>query len=513
MKYHYDKAAADKVVLFIEKYCTHVKGELAGQPLILEKWQKKEIIEPLFGWKRPDGFRKYRVCYVELPKKNGKTIVASAIALYLLTADGEKGAEIYAAAGEKTQASFCFDAAGVMVKQNPSFEQNGVKLWANSISVERTNNFFKPLSATADTKHGGNVHGVLFDELHIQKDRKLYDALQTGTANRQQPLIFIITTAGVKSPTEFGWEMHRYAMDVKEKAIIDETFLPVIYGAEDEDNIHSEKTWKKCNPNYGISVRKDFMLQQSEKAKKELTFLNSFKRFHLNIWTSSESAFIRLADWDLCNKKPVEENDFVGKVCTAGLDLGATSDFTALVLVDEDLNVLPYFWIPKDRILDRKYGDQIMRWVEQGYITATEGNITDYNFMEAKIKELASKFIIREIAYDPYNKAKTISDLTEAGIPMVEFRQGFLSMSPATKELERKILLKEINHGGNPVLKWMCNNMSIKTDPAGNIKPDKESSHDKIDGMVALLMALGRMVFGEKVEVITSMYDDPDFGK
>lgn len=513
MKYTFDKKAADRVVTFIENYCTHVKGELAGKPFILEQWQKKDIICPLFGMKRSDGFRKYRVCYVELPKKNGKTLLAAAVGLYLLTADGEKGAEIYAAAGEKTQASFCFDAAGVMVKRNDAFERNGIKLWANSITVESKNNFFKPLSATADTKHGGNVHGVLFDELHIQKDRKLYDALQTGTANRQQPIIFIITTAGVKKQGEFGWEMHEYAQQVKDGIIQDETFLPVIYGAEDDGRIYQERIWKRCNPNYDISVRKDFMKQQSEKARKELTFLNSFKRFHLNIWTSSESAFIRLKDWDACNRTELSIEDFAGKECVGALDLGANRDFTAFVLIDEDFNILPFFWIPKDNILDRKYGEQIERWVRDGYITATPGNITDYNFVESKIKELSTKLNIREIAYDPWNKAKTMNDLKEEGLNMVEFRQGPKSFSPALKELERKILHKEINHAGNPVLRWMCNNMSIRSDSNDNISPDKENSHDKIDGMVALIMATGRMVFGEKEEMVKSIYDSPDFDK
>lgn len=508
MKYHFDKEAAQTAVEFIENYCTHVKGELAGQPLILEDWQKKEIIEPLFGWKQANGLRKYRVAYIEVPRKNGKTTLASPVGLYLLFVDPENAPEIYSAAAERDQAAISFEIASRMVLNNPSLKERA-EVFKKSIVFG--SGFYKAISAEANTKHGYNCSGLIMDELHIWKSRALYDALQGGTASRSQPLTFIITTAGIRKKGEFAWEMHEYARQVKEGIIKDESFLPVIYGADDDDDPFKESTWIKANPNYGISVTKEYMKTHAKRAKNENSYLNNFKRFHLNMWVAQESVFIRATDWEACNLYAIKEDDYKGRECIGALDLASTRDFTALVFVFRDgdiYNLLPYFWIPYDTLEDRKNSDQIRAWVNEGYIKATEGNITDYNFIENKIIELSSLFDIREIAYDPWNSTQIVTNLGAGneGANMVEFRQGFVSMSPATKEFEKLILQKKLNHGGNPVLTWMVNNMTLRHDPSGNIKPDKERSSDKIDGAVAAIMAIGRSVFSWE-EKVTSIYE------
>jgi len=509
MKYFYDKEAADKVVNFIENYCTHVKGSMALQSLTLEKWQKEDIIKPLFGWKKPDGSRKYKITYIEIPRKNGKTTLAAAVGLALLFIDGEEGAEIYSAAAERDQAAISFEIASNMVLNNPTLKRKG-QVWKKSIVYGSS--FYKAISADANTKHGYNCHGILFDELHVQKNRNLYDALQGGTASRDQPLTFVITTAGIRKKGEFAWEMHEYARQVHEGLIKDDSFLPVIYGCDHEADPFKPASWKKANPNYGVSVTQEYMRTHADRAKNEISYLNNFKRFHLNMWVAQESAFIRASDWDACNLEPITEDKFDGMQCVGALDLASTRDFTAFVLIfkdDDILHILPYFWIPRMTLTDRKNAEQIMAWVNEGFIIATDGNITDYNFIQAKITELSSKFNITEIAYDPWNSTQIVTNLIDDGANMVEFRQGFVSMSPATKEMEKLVLQKKLNHGGNPVLAWMINNMTLRTDPAGNLKPDKEKSSDKIDGAVAAVMGISRAVFSW-VEQTTSIYESDE---
>jgi len=508
MRYYFDKDTADKVVGFIENYCSHVKGVMARKPLILEDWQKS-IVRDLFGWKKEDGTRRYKVAYIEVPRKNGKTTLAAAIGLALLFIDGEDGAEVYSAAAERDQAAISFEIASNMVLNNKSLNDRG-QVWKKSIVYGSS--FYKAISADANTKHGYNSHGIIFDELHVQKNRNLYDALQGGTASRSQPITFIITTAGIRKKGEFAWEMHEYARQVKEGLIKDDSFLPVIYGCDIDDDPFIEKSWKLANPNYGISVTKEYMRTHANRAKNEMSYLNNFKRFHLNIWVSQESAFIKANDWDACNLEPVNEDIFKGMQCVAALDLASTRDFTALVLAfkdDDIIHLMPFFWIPSMTMNDRRNAEQVRAWVDQGYIIATDGNITDYNFIQAKITELSSTYNITEIAYDPWNSTQLVTNLIDDGANMIEFRQGFVSMSPATKELEKLVLQKKLNHGGNPVLSWMVNNMSLKSDPAGNIKPDKDKSSDKIDGAVASVMAISRAVFSWEEKTI-SIYEQDE---
>lgn len=495
-EFHYDKKAAKHAVDFIQKLCTHVKGELIGQPLKLQKWERTEIIEPLFGWKRKDGSRRYRYCWVEVPRKNGKTTLACSIALYLLFGDGEPGAEIYSAAAAREQAGISFSIAGQMIRQSKELMSN-CEIWKNSITINGTNSFYKCLSSEAFTKHGINAHGIIFDEIHAQPDRELWDVLTTSIGSRRQPLIVAITTAGIMKKGHIAWELHQRAKQIKQGIIKDDQFLPVIYQADSTDDPFAESTWKKCNPNYGISLKKQYLQDEAAKAKNQPTYLNTFKRLHLNVWTSSEKQYIQDSDWQKCNQKKIDETFFYGKNCILSFDLSATKDFTALCIGANEngiYHILPIIYIPKKKAQSRNMRDQIEVWEREGYVTFVEGLSLDYEFVYEKINELSKRCTIQNILYDRWNKSWLVNKLQGDDAPLKDFGQGYKSMSPALKEFEKLIMDKKINHGGNPVLQWMNSNMAITEDAAGNIKPDKAKSTEKIDGMIAAIMCLAGMI-------------------
>src|SRR3990167_6455342 len=397
-EYYFDKKASDRAIGFIENFITHVKGEWAGQPMVLEKWQKEEIVKPLFGWKRKkDGLRKYRTVYIEIPRKNSKTTMAAFLGLILLLTDGEGGPEIYSAAGDKEQANIVFEIATRMVEQNPSLKQR-VEILKKSLFVPRSNGIFRSLTSESRTKFGLNPHGVIVDELHIHKNKDLLDSLDTATGSRRQPLFIIITTAGIREKGNVGWEEHLYATKVKSGAIKDETYLPIIYAADEKkDNqdvsyYFNLKTIKKANPNYGISCKEDYIARKIQKVKNEPINLNTFLRFHLNVWTSSEKSFIPGEVWDKCNKGKVTEEMFYHKDVIGALDLSSKRDFSCFGIINpETFDFLPYFWVPKMNLQNRNYARQIQGWADSGYIELTSGNIIDYGEIETKINELKEK--------------------------------------------------------------------------------------------------------------------------
>ena len=501
-EYKFDKEKADRAVGFIEKYITHVKGEMGGQYIKLEKWQIDDIIYPVFGTVNiKTGLRRYRTVYIEIPRKNAKSTLGAAIGLYLLLADGETGAEIYSAAADQKQASIIFDIAKNMVLQDDTLSRR-CRPYLYSISKRNSASFYKVISADADTKHGFNAHGILFDELHTQKNRDLWDVLTTSTGSRRQPLTFAFTTAGYDK-NSICWEIHEYARKVQEGIIVDDSFYSVIYTTDMENDIYSPVTWEDANPGLGNIVKYEYISQAANKVKNNPSFENTFRRLHLNQWTESETRWINDAIWMGCG----EHAEPMG-LCYGGLDLASTRDITALVLLfPETGTVEPYFFVPEITADDRlKDGVNYRQWINEGYIIETEGNVTDYNFVKAKIRELYDKYDIRSIAYDRWNATQLVNDLIDEKIPMERFGQGYVSMNAPTKELEKRVLNKEIKHGGNPVLRWMCSNVMIKEDPAGNIKIDKGKSTEKVDGMVALVMALGEAMTDDRP--IGSVYDE-----
>ena len=495
-----DKEYADFAVAFIESLC-HTKGTWAGKPFELMDWQE-QIIRDLFGILKPNGYRQFNTAYIEIPKKNGKSELAAAVALLLTCGDGEQRAEVYGAAADRQQASIVFDVAADMVRMCPALNKR-VKILASQkrLVYEPTNSFYQVLSAEAYSKHGFNVHGVVFDELHSQPNRKLYDVLTKGSGDaRMQPLFFLITTAGTDTHS-ICYEIHQKAQDIIDGRKIDPTFYPVIYGADDTEDWTNPKVWKKCNPSLGETIGMDKVKTACESAKQNPGEENSFRQLRLNQWVKQAVRWMPMDKWDKC-AFAVREDDLKGRVCYGGLDLSSTTDITAFVLVFPPLDeedkyiILPYFWIPEDTLDLRVKRDHVPYdiWERQGYLQTTEGNVVHYGYIEKFIEELGKKFNIREIAFDRWGAVQMVQNLESMGFTVVPFGQGFKDMSPPTKELMKLTLEQKIAHGEHPVLRWNMDNIFIRTDPAGNIKADKEKSTEKIDGAVATIMALDRAI-------------------
>ena len=496
----YDKDAADFAVMFIESLC-HTKGTWAGKKFELIDWQE-QIIRDLFGTLKPNGYRQFNTAYVEIPKKQGKSELAAAVALLLCCGDGEERAEVYGCAADRQQATIVFDVAADMVRMCPALNKR-VKILASQkrIIYTPTNSFYQVLSAEAYSKHGFNIHGVVFDELHTQPNRKLFDVMTKGSGDaRMQPLYFLITTAGTDT-NSICYETHQKAKDILEGRKIDTTFYPVIYGADESDDWTDPRVWRKANPSLDITVGIDKVEAACNSAKQNPSEENSFRQLRLNQWVKQAVRWMPMEKWDAC-AFPVDEDELEGRVCYGGLDLSSTTDITAFVLVfppldeDDKYVVLPYFWVPEDTLDLRVRRDHVPYdlWEIKGYLQTTEGNVVHYGYIEKFIEKLGERFNIREIAFDRWGAVQMVQNLEGMGFTVVPFGQGFKDMSPPTKELMKLVLEKRIAHGGHPVLRWNMDNIFIRTDPAGNIKADKEKSTEKIDGAVATIMALDRAI-------------------
>lgn len=496
----YDEEKADRAVAFIEHLC-HTKGKWAGKPFLLLPWQE-QIVRDLFGIVKKNGKRQFLTAYIEIPKKNGKSELAAAIALYLLYADNEPSAEVYGAACDRNQASIVFDVARQMVEMSPALmRRSKIRSAGKRIINYRNAGFYQVLSAETGTKHGLNVSGLVFDEIHAQPNRKLYDVLTKGSGDaREQPLFFIITTAG-NDKNSICYELHTKALDLMAGRKKDATFYPVVYGLEHEEDWTDEANWYKANPSLGHTIQIDRVREAYRNAVENPAEENVFKQLRLNIWTSASIRWIPEQVYDKGNL-PIDRDFLRGRMCYGGLDLSSTSDITALVLAftprsdDEKYILLPFFWLPEDTLELRCRRDHVLYdvWQKQGFIQTTEGNVIHYGFIEKFIERLGETYNIREIAYDRWNATQMVQNLEDMGFTMVPFGQGFKDMSPLSKELFKLLMEGNILHGGNPVLKWMAGNVVMRQDPAGNIKPDKEKSVEKIDGIVASIMALDRCI-------------------
>ena len=497
---HYDKDAADYAVMFIESLC-HTKGTWAGRPFELIDWQE-QIIRDLFGVLKPNGYRQFNTAYIEIPKKQGKSELAAAVALLLLCGDGEERAEVYGCAADRNQAKIVFDVAVDMVRFCPALSKR-VKILESQkkITYLPTNSSYQVLSADVANKHGFNTHGVIFDELHTQPNRKLFDVMLQGSGDaRMQPLYFLITTAG-NDTNSICYEVHQKAIDIAEGRKVDPTFYSVIYGAAEDEDWTDPKVWKKANPSLGITVGIDKVKAACESAQQNPGEENAFRQLRLNQWVKQSVRWMPMDKWDAC-AFPVSEDDLEGRICYGGLDLSSTTDITAFVLVFPPLDeedkyyVLPYFWIPEETLDLRVRRDHVPYdlWERQGTLMTTEGNVVHYGYIEKFIEQLGERFNIREIAFDRWGAVQMVQNLEGMGFTVVPFGQGFKDMSPPTKELMKLVLEEKIAHGGHPVLRWMMDNIFIRTDPAGNIKADKEKSTEKIDGAIATIMGLDRAI-------------------
>ncbi|MBM7314322.1 terminase large subunit [Streptococcus suis] len=509
---HYDKVKADRAVTFINNL-SHTKGKWAGKRFDLLPWQE-QIVRDLFGIVKEDGNRQFLTAYIEIPKKNGKSELAAAIALYLLYADNEASAEVYGAACDRNQASIVFDVAKQMVQMSRPLEKRSKIMGATKRIVNYSNaGFYQVLSAETGTKHGLNVSGLVFDEIHAQPNRHLYDVLTKGSGDaREQPLFFIITTAGTDR-NSICYELHTKALDILNGRKKDTSFYPVVYGLSDEDDWNDEANWRRANPSLGHTIGIDRVREAYQQALDNPAEENVFKQLRLNMWTSSSVAWIPEHVYAKGNH-PIQYDSLKGRSCYAGLDLSSTSDITAFVLVfpprfeEENYIVLPFFWLPEDTLELRCRRDHVLYdvWERQGYIKTTEGNVVHYGFIEKFIEDLSEIYHIKEIAYDRWNATQMVQNLEGMGLTMVPFGQGYKDMSPPSKELYKLMMEGKIQHGGHPVLKWMGQNVVMRQDPAGNIKPDKEKSVEKIDGIVALIMGLDRCIRHQIDE--GSVYDE-----
>lgn len=449
----YDKRKADFAVAFIQAL-KHTKGRWSGQPFQLIDWQE-QIIRDLFGTVKADGYRQFTTAYVEIPKKQGKSELAAAVALLLTCGDGEERAEVYGCAADRQQASIVFEVAADMVAMSPALSKR-VKILRSQkrIVYKPTNSFYQVLSAEAYSKHGFNISGVVFDELHTQPNRALFDVMTKGSGDAcTQPLYFLITTAGTDTHS-ICYEQHEKALDVLAGNKHDPTFYPVIYGADREDDWTDEAVWAKANPSLGITVPIEKVRQACNSARQNPAEENTFRQLRLNQWVKQSVRWMPMHVWNN-NSAPVDLADMEGRVCYGGLDLASTTDITAFVLIfppesgDEPYVIAPWLWIPEDNLKLRVARDHVPYdlWQQQGYLESTEGNVVHYGAIEAFIEQLGERFDIREIAFDRWGAVQMSQNLEDAGFTVVPFGQGFKDMSPPSKELMKLALEGRLAHG------------------------------------------------------------------
>ncbi len=526
----FDPAKVD-VVVSAFRQLRHTKGRFAGQRFEPDVWQVAYMIAPVAGWvhRSPDSgawVRIVTIAYFDMPRKNGKTTTAAGWGIYLTAADGEFGAQVLAAATTKDQARFVFDPICQIVNRSPGLKRH-LRAMKHRITHAATGSYFQPIANAGDAQHGADIHGGIVDELHLHKDMTLIEALETGTGSREQPLIIYITTADA-GRRHTPYDEKRSLIEKLARGVLKRpTTYGVVFAAEKTDDPFAESTWRKANPGYGISPTKRYMVEAAEKAKDSPAELARFLRLHLGIRTKQETRWLDVDDWD-ANASIVDPLRLPGRECFGGLDLGSTSDLTALAWVFPDgdsFDVVLRCWAPEDSLpdLDARTADAASGWAKQGWLTLTPGNVTDYDFIEAQIGRDRDEFLVKEIAYDRWNAQQLVNNLTSDGAPMVTMGQGFASMSAPTKDLQRLVKVGAqvdddgvpvkpiIRHGGNPLLRWMVDNFAVAMDPAGNVKPDKANAGDKIDGVVALIMAISRAVAAREA-IPTSAYDDNDEG-
>ncbi len=493
----FDVGLADHFVEFVENLLRHSKGRWAGQPVRLEPWQRRSL-RRLFGWRKPDGSRRYRRSAWWIPRKNGKSFIASCVALYLTVGDKENGAEVYSAASEKEQAKIVFAEAKNMVEASDPLTAM-TESFKDSIFMPTSRSRYSAVSAKPGSKHGLNVHGVILDELHAFKDRELYDVLTSASGARLQPMEFAISTVG-SDIGSFAYEVWDYSVKVRDGVLEDPEFLPVIYAADEGDDWRHPSTWAKANPNLGVSITKKFLEGELKKCEGMPGRVAAFKQLYLNLWTQDVAAWLDLDAWIECALPGIKNLErYRGRKCFGGLDLSKTTDLSAFALVfpndDGTVDSLIWLWCPADSAQKRAKKDRVQYplWIQQGHITATPGNVVDYRHIRKEIQAISAMVDLQEIAYDRVFASELVQRLQDDdGITMVEFRQGFLSLAAPTAELERLITARQITHDGNPCMNWMVSNVVVKMDEAGNIKPNKAKSRERIDGVVALIMALGR---------------------
>ncbi len=505
----FDAAAAQLRIDFVEQRLVHIEGEWAGRSFELRAWQRA-LIANIFGWKRPDGFRRFREVFIEIPRKNGKTPLAAAIVLCLLVVDNEPGAQIYSAAGDRSQAALIYRHASEMVTRSLPLRQR-LKPHATGKSIEyrAVGSFFRALSKEARTKHGFNTHGAIIDELHVQNDSRLVDVLTSSTGTRRQPLILYTTTADYARESICN-EKERHAEKVAANLISDPEFLPVLFRAPKGAAWDDEATWYAANPQLGVSIKIEEFRREAREARRNPRVLNEFKRVRLNIKTNAAIAWVPMDLWDACGAPPIQGGDLdawidelglEGEECWGALDLGKTADMAAFLLwFPKQRALLPYYWSPQETAHDREKieGVSYEAWAAEGLLRLCPGKVNRFEQIRATIRdEVAERFRIREIAFDRWGAAQICEQLEDDGFDMLKFGQGYGSMSTPSKAIEAAWLEGSLRHGSHPILRWNASNVMVVQDEHENIKPTKKKSTGRIDGFVAAIMAFGAWLGSE----------------
>ncbi|WP_054812095.1 terminase large subunit [Nocardia arizonensis] len=501
----------------------HTKGRLAGKPLIPDPWQVAYILAPTFGWVHLDEdfgvyVRIIRTLYVDVPRKNGKSTLSGGIGIYLTAADGEEGAQVIAAATRLEQAQFVFAPIKQLAEKAPALRKY-VTTYKAKIVHERTGSYFQPVSNAGDAQHGADLHGGIVDELHLHKTNDLVEAIETGTGSRSQPLIVFITTADA-SRKETPYDRKRTLVEQLARGVLtDPATYGVVWAADEDADPFAEETQRAANPGFGVSPTRAFLKQAAVKAQQSPADLSSYLRLHLGLRTKQATKYLDITAWDR-NASMIDPKRLRGRAAFGGLDLASVSDLNALCWCFPDPDRGGYdlvwrLWTPEDNVaaLDRRTAGAASVWVRRGILTTTPGNVTDYEFIRSAITADSETYDVREIAYDRWNSSQLVNDLVADGAPMVTMGQGFASMSAPTKELKRLMLSGTedrpvLRHGGNPAVRWTVDNFAVAIDAAENVKPDKANAGDKIDPVVALVMALSRAI--EAAPKTTSAYDDND---
>jgi phage terminase large subunit-like protein len=513
--YYFDKAAAQRVFNFFERVLRHSKGMWGGQPFLLQPWQKDELLGPIFGWKRPDGLRRFRRVHVELPKKNGKSTLAAGVGLYMLRGDGENGADVFSAATKKEQAALVHNEAITMVKVSPLLSrQLKINETTKVIAWEETYSRYSVLAADAEGAEGLNIHALICDELHVWRGRKFWDSLRYGFAARKQALHFTITTAGIYDPTSLGYQEHEYAERVGNGSVIDLEFFPYIRAADktaalDESYLSAEQH-KKANPNYNVTIQPEEIAKAAADAKEKISERGPFLRYRLNLWVDEAESFFDMDRWRACSD-PVDESKLVGRRCFGGLDLASKNDIAAWILLfpptttDVKWRVLCRFFVPQDNAVKREAESsaKYATWRRQGLITLTPGNTIDYEVIRKQIIADFKRFDIVQAGADPWNLEyirQLVAAELNANDKIIPVEQTFRELTNPTKELERLVLAGLLAHGGSEVLTWMAGNAVPREDENQNIKISRKRSKEKIDGIAALINALSRAMVARPSE-------------
>lgn len=495
---YFDEPAGLYVVEFFETFLRHTMGQWAGKPFKLLDWQRDDIVMPLFGWRRADGTRRYRKAYIEVPKKNGKSTLCGGLALYFLIADGEPRAQIFGAAADREQAGIVFNEAANMVSASGELGRRVQVIKSTKRIIDpRTNSFYHAISADAYSNEGLNAHAIIFDELHAQKTRDLWDALRYATASRVQPMLISITTAGVNRES-ICYEQHQYAQNVLEGRSSDSSFFGYICAADIEDDWSDPQVWQRANPSFGITLNGDQFAEDFTEAQQSPRKESAFRRYRLNQWVNHTDCWLSSMVWDQ-GAAPFDPASLEGEECYVGIDLARKRDIAAVVLVfpkDESFYLVPRFFLPGDALLEKERRDHVAysHWAQEGHLTLTDGDVIDYRYIRQQVNDDAQRYRIVEIGYDPWNAELLCNQQLghEDGFEVVEVRQSVAGMAPATAEFEKLLRAGRLLHGNNPVLNWMATNCAVRQDQNENIVPCKKRSTGRIDGIVAAIIGLSR---------------------